>query len=156
MGHGHSHAGHGHGHGKRHVSKADADKRRSIHPRERHSHEPAGDGSGRNALTAALVLTGLFMIVEVVIGFWSGSLSLPVRRTAARPRTQKRTCGYRRGEVMGALLDAAALGVAGVLIIVEAIERLASGEHHVQGFWLLLTAALGLCVNLIAAWILAT
>jgi cobalt-zinc-cadmium efflux system protein len=170
MGHGHSHAGHGHGHGH---SKPHVDRSRSIHPRERHSHEPAKDTSGRRALTVALVLTGAFMFVEVVVGFWSGSLallsdaghmlndtaalglSLVVAFIAARPRTQKHTFGYRRAEVMGALINAAALGVAGILIVVEAIERLVEGSHHVEGFWLLLTAALGLCVNLIAAWILA-
>lgn len=172
MGHGHSHAGHGHGSGKRHEHKAET--RRSTHPRERHSHEPAGDTTGRRALTISLVLTGTFMLVEVGIGFWSGSLSLladaghmlndtaalglslVVAAIALRPRTTKHTFGYRRAEVMGALINAAALGVAGGLIVVEAIERLVGGTHHVEGFWLLVTAALGLCVNLISAWILAT
>src|SRR5262245_35037586 len=117
MGHGHSHAehGHGHGHGKRHVHRGEVEK--------------SDASKARGALTISLALTGAFMLVEVVIGFWSGSLalvadaghmlndtaalalSLIVAWIAGRPRTVKHTFGYRRAEVMGALINAAALGV---------------------------------------------
>jgi cobalt-zinc-cadmium efflux system protein len=184
MGHGHSHAGHGHGHGaaKPHRRKERGDEepgrsehgeRRSRPSSERHDHRAPEDKSGRRALTAALALTASFMLVEVVVGFWTGSLalladaghmlndaaalalSLVVAWIAMRPRTAKHTFGYRRAEVMGALMNAAALGVAGVLIVVEAAERLWAESGHVEGIPLLFTASLGLAINLVSAWILA-
>src|SRR5690606_37301233 len=83
------------------------------------------------------------------------ALSLVVTWIAARPRTAKHTFGYRRAEVMGALVNAAALGVAGVLVIAEAIERLGS-PPEIRGMGLIVTAGLGLVVNLASAWVLAS
>jgi cobalt-zinc-cadmium efflux system protein len=83
------------------------------------------------------------------------ALSLIVADRDAAPHDEA-TFGYRRAEVMGALINAAALGVAGVLIVVEAIERMVGDMPEVRGFGLLITASLGLAVNLVAAWILST
>ncbi|MCZ7678779.1 MAG: cation transporter [Sandaracinaceae bacterium] len=82
-----------------------------AHAHEAHAHAEHGHGHAskiatpRGALTVALALTVSFMIVEVVVGFWSGSLalladaghmlndaaalalSLVVTWIAARPRT---------------------------------------------------------------------
>lgn len=147
MGHGH---GHGHGHGDAHS----------------HQHAP------RRALSLALGLTAFFMLVEVVAGFWSGSLalladaghmlndaaalglSLLITWIAERPRTTKHTFGFRRAEVMGALINAVALGVAGILIVSEAIERIGA-PTEVRGLGMMVVAVLGLLVNLASAWILA-
>lgn len=163
MAHDHVHHGHGHGHGHAHGHG---------HKHAGHSHDHA-QHAPRRALTIALALTASFMIVEVVVGFWSGSLalladaghmlndaaalalSLVVTWIAARPRTTKHTFGYRRAEVMGALLNAVALGVAGVLVIAEAIERL-EDPPAIRGLGLIVTAGLGLVVNLVSAWVLAS
>src|SRR5262245_36594235 len=135
MGHGHGHGGKKHRHSD-HGHDHAHEERRSRPSRERHDHRAPEDTSGRRALGISLALTCAFMVVEVVVGFWSGSLalladaghmlndaaalglSLVVAWIAMRPRTAKHTFGYRRAEVMGALLNAAALGVAGVLIVV--------------------------------------
>lgn len=154
MGHGHAHSHHGHGH-------------------HGHGHGAARpSGGARGALATALGLTVLFMVVEVVVGFWSGSLALladaghmlndaaalglswVVTFIAARPRTAKLTYGYRRAEVMGALLNAVALGVAGILIVIEAIERLGA-PSEVRGVGMLATAVVGLGVNLVSAYLLS-
>jgi cobalt-zinc-cadmium efflux system protein len=151
MGHGHSHHGSGHHHG----------------------HAPHDEQAPRRALTAALVLTSGFMVVEAVVGLWSGSLALladaghmlndaaalalsvVVTWIAARPRTPQHTFGYRRAEVVGAMVNAAALGVAGVLVILEAVERLGA-PPPLRGMGLVVTAGLGLLVNLASAWILSS
>lgn len=152
-GHAHTHGGHAHSHGG-------------------HAHDH-GQSAPRRALTFALVLTGTFMLVEVAVGLWSGSLalladaghmfndaaalalSLVVTWIAAKPRTTRHTFGYRRAEVVGALVNAVALGVAGVLIVTEAIERL--GEPPpIRGAGLVATAGVGLAVNLASAWVLAS
>ncbi len=156
MGHAHTHEHHGHAH----------------HHGHGHGHaKPAA--TPRGALTVALGLTAAFLVVEVVVGFWSGSLalladaghmlndvaalglSLVITWVAARPRTTKHTYGYRRAEVMGAMINAVALAVAGALIVSEAIERIEE-PHPIRGIGMLLTAALGLGVNLASAWVLAS
>lgn len=143
------------------------------HAHGHHGHAHDHQAAPRSALTDALVLTASFMFVEVAVGFWSGSLalladaghmfndaaalalSLVVTWIAARPRTTKHTFGYRRAEVMGAFLNAVALGVAGVMVVVEAIERLGD-PPPIRGAGLMITAGLGLVVNLTSAWVLAS
>lgn len=149
-------SGHGHGQG----------------PGGGHGHGPALRGAPRRALATALLLTTGFMIVEVVVGLWSGSLALladaghmlgdagalglafVVAQIAMRPRSVRKTYGYRRAEVLGALLNAVALLVAAGWIVLEAIERLAE-PPDVRGAGVLGTAVLGLLVNLVSAWVLS-
>ncbi len=143
--------GHGHGHG--------------------HDHHGHGDAPAR-ALGAALVLTASVMVVEVVVGFWSGSLalladaghmlndaaalglSLLVTWVAARPRTVRHTFGLRRAEVVGAFVNAVSLGVAGILVIHEAVQRFGAAPE-IRGVGMLVAATLGLVANLASAWILS-
>lgn len=109
------------------------------------------------------------MVVELVVGLWSESLalvadaghmlndaaalglSLFVAHLARRPRTVRHTYGFRRAEVMGALGNAVMLGIAGALVLWEAVERL--GEpREVQGLGVLVAAVIGLIVNLVVAF----
>lgn len=137
-----------------------------------HGHDHGHQAAPRRALTAALSLTLLFMAVEVVVGFWANSLalladaghmlndaaalglSLFITWLAARPRTSRHTFGFRRAEVVGALANAVFLGVAGVLIVREAIARIGA-PAEVRGIGMMATAVVGLLVNLASAWILA-
>jgi len=111
------------------------------------------------------------MGVEVVVGLWTNSLSLladaghmlsdataliaslVVANIALRPRSPRNTYGYRRAEVLAALLNAALLAVAAVAIVYEAIERFAD-PPRIDGSGMLITAVGGLVVNLVAAWVL--
>lgn len=123
------------------------------------------------ALVLALVATGSFMFVEAAVGLYTGSLALladaghmladagalalalAAQRFAARPRTERSTFGFRRAEVLAAFVNGMALAGVAVLIIKEAIERWFS-PHELDGHAVLLTAFLGLCVNLVVAAIL--
>jgi len=150
-------AGHGHGHGHGHGEHDHG-----------HGH---GSGAPRRALALSLVLTLTFMGVELVVGWWSGSLaliadaghmasdsgtlalSLFVAIVADRPRDRARTFGYRRAEVIGAFTNAVALlGVAG-WIVFEAVQRIAD-PREIHGEGMLITAGVGLAVNVVAAWLL--
>ncbi len=137
-----------------------------------HHGERPDPSASREPLARALGLTLAFMAVEVVVGWWSGSLALLadaghmlndasalavalfVARMATRPRTSRKTYGYRRAEVLGALLNASMLLGAAVLVVHEAIERLAS-PPEVKGLGVVVTSVLGLLVNLAAVWILS-
>ncbi|WP_019008666.1 cation diffusion facilitator family transporter [Deinococcus aquatilis] len=135
-----------------------------------HSH---GRQANARQLTAALALTGSFLVVEVIYGFISGSLallsdaghmltdvmalalSLFAIRIGARPADRQRTFGYRRTEVLAAAVNAGALFAIGIYILVEAYRRLQE-PVDVQTIPMLIVAVLGLIVNLISARILVS
>jgi cobalt-zinc-cadmium efflux system protein len=135
---------------------------------EAHSH---GRQANTRQLTAALTLTGSFLVVEVVYGLISGSLallsdaghmltdavalalSLFAIRIGSRPADRKRTFGYRRTEVLAATINAAALFAIGLYILIEAYRRLQE-PVEVQTTPMLIVATLGLLVNVISARIL--
>lgn len=111
------------------------------------------------------------MFVEAIVGFWSNSLSLVAdaghmladaaalalaliaQRIARRARTKQSTYGYRRAEVLAAFANGTALALTAVWIIVEAVERW-QRPVMIHGEAMMITAALGLAVNLGAAAIL--
>ena len=119
-------------------------------------HHGAGGGSSstehtRRALTWALALNGLFLLVELGVGWVTGSLALLsdamhmlsdvaalalalwAVRLALRPATSERSFGFLRAEVLGAFVNALLLLVACFFIFKEAAERLISGPPEVAG-----------------------
>jgi cobalt-zinc-cadmium efflux system protein len=126
---------------------------------------------GRRLLWA-LMLTATFLVVEVVAGLVARSLALLsdaghmltdsgalvlalyAQSLAARQRTGRRTFGYRRAEILAALVNGTVLTITAVAIIVEAVRRLRA-PPEVLGGPMLAVAVGGLVVNLLAAWILA-
>jgi cobalt-zinc-cadmium efflux system protein len=157
----HAHAGHGHDH---HDHKG--------HSHKGHHHHDHGANASARALGAALAITLGYSAVEAVMGMITGSLaliadaghmlsdagalglSLFVARIGQRPRSRNMTFGYRRAEVLGALANAATMLGISLYIMIEAVRRVQS-PPELHGDGLLLTAALGLVLNLVAAWILA-
>lgn len=154
--HGHAHDHHGHGHEHRHAD---------------HSHNLSVDAD-RRYLTGALVLIVGLMVVEVVAGIVAHSLallsdaghmltdagalvlSLFVIRLVQRPTGGRLTYGMRRAEVLSGQANGAVLLVLGALVTYEGISRLVS-PPDVAGGVVTVVAAVGVIVNLAAAWILA-
>jgi cobalt-zinc-cadmium efflux system protein len=138
-----------------------------------HDHDHAGHdaGDGVRRLWIALSLTGVFLIAEVVGGVLSNSLalladaghmltdvaalglSLFVAWFSRRPETDKRTYGYLRLEILAAFLNGATLLLLSMWILVEAAFRFREPEP-IAGGLMLIVAALGLVVNIVAAWTL--
>lgn len=150
MGHDHEGGGHHHGHGG-------------------HGH---AQPQVQRALLAALVLNGGYLVVEAVVGVWSGSLALlsdaahmlsdvgalalawGAAQLAASVARRELTFGFRRAEVVGAFVNALTLFAACVWITWEAVERMRAGPPEVGGAAVLVVASLGLLVNLGSAWFL--
>ena len=152
--HGHSHVhNHSHGHG--------------------HNHNACHGNAGRKQLGIAALLTGLFMIAEVIGGVISGSLALLADAghmltdfaalsmawmafvLAARPATSKLTFGYARLPVLAAFVNGLALFVIAAIIIKEAFHRYGHiDEHSVLAGPMLWVAIAGLLVNVIVFKIL--
>lgn len=140
-------------------------------PGHHHDHGPVLRGTRSRQLVWALALTLGFFVVEVVAGFLSGSLALLsdaghmltdagalglalfAQVLATRERTGRLTFGFRRAEILAALINGTLLAVTALAILVEAVRRLRS-PPEVLGGPMLLVAAAGLIVNLIAAWML--
>ena len=130
-----------------------------------------GHGGERRALAVALALVAGFAGLEAVVGLVADSLALLADAAhmlsdslalglalfaawlALRPATPERSFGWRRAEVLAALVNAVVLVVLGGWIVWSAIGRL-SGPPEVAGGWILAAGAAGLVVNLAAARVL--
>ena len=118
-----------------------------------------------------MLLTGGFMVVEVVAGLMTGSLALLADaghmltdfgalalawfafRVARRPADPRRSYGWHRVEVLAAFVNGLALFAVAIGIVIAGFERLAD-PVAVLGGPMLVVAALGLLVNLAALVIL--
>lgn len=125
----------------------------------------------RSRLLAVLVITAVFMIVELVAGLVSGALalvadaghmltdvgalglSLFTATLARRPADRKRTYGYLRWEILAALVNGAALFGLAAWVVIEAIGRI-SAPRPIQTGIFLVVAAIGLVVNLVSLRVL--
>jgi cobalt-zinc-cadmium efflux system protein len=122
-------------------------------------------------LRVVLILTGVFMVVEAVGGWISGSLALladaghmatdvaalglalVTAAIGARPADDRKTYGYRRWEILAALANGAALIGVAVWVVVEAIHRFGDPPPVRVGL-LLGIAGAGLLVNVVALSVL--
>jgi len=153
---GHTH-GHGHGHGRAHHHGPGSPAARAG---ERH----------RRPLVLAFALIVAFLVVQVVAGIVTGSLTLLsdaghmatdalglglalaaiqlATRYAERPRHQV-TFGMYRLEILAALGNAVLLFVVAVWVVVEAIRRLGD-PPEITAVVVLVVGGLGLVVNVTA------
>ena len=144
----------------------------TAHDHAHSHHHLAVFESQRRALWICLVLNASYMVVEFAGGLAFNSLALladaahmlsdvaglaialAAQSLAQRPATVLHTYGFRRTEVMGALVNGVIVLAATAWIVLEAVRRLSS-PPEVQGLGLLAVATAGLGVNLISAVILA-
>jgi cobalt-zinc-cadmium efflux system protein len=134
-----------------------------------HSHERATAAArSRPALGLTLALTSGFLVVELIAGFWTGSLALLADAghmltdvaammlalfatwIAARPPTPEKTYGYYRAEILAALVNALVLLIVAGAILTEAWHRWQTPSSVLAGPMAIVAAA-GLGVNLICA-----
>src|SRR5438093_8060487 len=131
-------------------------------------HRPTAAARSRGRLTATLVLTVTFLLVEVVGALWTGSLALLADAghmltdvgglglalfaiwVASRPPTPAKTYGYYRAEILPAVVNALVLLVVAGAVLVEAYRRLRAPPRVLRAP-VLVVALLGLAVNLVCA-----
>lgn len=147
-----------------------------------HTHEYHGDGhshghshahnANKKALTISFCLIAGFMVVEFIGGILTNSLallsdaghmlsdsvalglSLAALIFGQRAATVDKTYGYKRFEILAALLNGIALVVLSIYILYEAIMRLSS-PPDVIGKGMIIISTIGLIINIIVAWILS-
>jgi len=119
-----------------------------------------------------LTLIVAFMIGEVVVAVWAGSLALLADAghmltdagalgaslwalcLAARPAAGAMTFGFKRAEILSAAANGLTLAVVGAVVLVTAIDRLIH-PLHVHGAAVTVVAGVGVAVNLVATSVLA-
>jgi len=144
----------------------------STHRLEHGSHAahaaaaaPVSSRREHRAYALSTVLTLVYAIVEMVGGFWTGSLALlsdaghmffdvlalsvawAASGLAQRPPTSRHSFGLVRVEVLGGLLNGVLMLMVILLIALAAVDRLRA-PVAIDGFWTLLIAGAGLAVNL--------
>ena len=141
-----------------------------------HANGPARGirgASNRRLLALSLAITSVVMVVQIVGAALSGSLALLAdaahmftdaaalvialiaSTVAARPANDRRTFGYQRAEVFGALVNAVILIVLSGWVAIEGVRRLVEpGEVEVAGGLMLVVAIVGLVANGVAMWLL--
>jgi len=136
-----------------------------------HSHSDSRSDQQKNLLIV-LLMTGTYMVIEVVGGLLTGSLALLADAghmltdvaalglsafamwMAARPSTPEKSYGYHRAEILAAVTNAVALLLLAVWILYEAYRR-AFEPPHVLGVPMLLIGLVGLAVNVASMKLLA-
>lgn len=136
-----------------------------------HAHGHDHTRSSRRALALALGINTAFLVVEVAGALLADSLalfadavhmltdsaSLGLALFAAwvstRPADAKRTYGYHRAEVIGALVNGLLLIAAVVYVLVDAYDRF-QDPRAVDPLVVVAVGVVGLGANLAAAWVL--
>ena len=128
-------------------------------------------GSG-HALAISAWLTGLYFIVELIVGLWTGSVAVlsdalhtfsavggvlvavVAARIARRPADATYTFGRRRAEVIGALVNGAFLLGMAVLVIVMGAMRLGAPIELATGpmLWVAFGGLLTEVISLALLW----
>ena len=129
-----------------------------------HGHAEGGD----KRLVGAVLVNVLLTVAQVAGGLLSGSLSLVAdalhnlndaaslgialvaRRIARRPADDRRTFGYRRAEVIGALINLTTLVIVGLYLIYEAVSRYFD-PRPIHGWVVVWVAGIALVVDIATA-----
>ncbi|MGM9451988.1 cation diffusion facilitator family transporter [Legionella bozemanae] len=129
--------------------------------------------SKEQLLWFALLLTGGFLIAEVIGGIITGSLALIsdaahmltdvtaltialiAIRISKRPADERRTFGYHRLEILAAAFNAVLLFVVALYIMFEAYQRLKQ-PPEIYSLGMLIIASIGLFVNLASMYLLSS
>lgn len=142
-----------------------------------HSHHDHHDHhhalpSNQKVLWVAFIIIASFMLVEIIGGLVTGSLallsdaghmlsdalaigfSLLAFKLGEKAVSERQTFGYKRLEILFALLNGVTLVAIAVFILIEAVKRL-SNPPDVATTGMLIVSSIGLLVNLFVAWYMA-
>lgn len=141
------------------------------HSQSHHHNHSHRDHKNRKVLLISFLLITGFMVVEFIGGFLTGSLALISDAghmlsdsvslflsfmaiwIANKPATKTKTYGYKRIEILIALLNGTTLVGISLYIFFEAYHRFYN-PVPVSGLGMLIISSLGLLINLLVAYLL--
>jgi cobalt-zinc-cadmium efflux system protein len=136
------------------------------HHDHHHGHSHTHDGK----LSLAVFINILLTIVQIIAGLVSGSLSLiadalhnlsdagaiviaiVARKIARKPASSRMTYGFKRAEILGALINSTTLIIVGIYLIYEAISKYFNPEP-IDGWIVVWVAAIALVIDAGTAWL---
>ncbi|CAM5205412.1 Cobalt-zinc-cadmium efflux system protein OS=Ureibacillus acetophenoni OX=614649 GN=SAMN05877842_10514 PE=4 SV=1 [Ureibacillus acetophenoni] len=136
-----------------------------------HHHHDHSHGANKKVLLISFIIITAYMIVEAIGGFITNSLALlsdaghmlsdSVALGIAlfafilgeKAANQRKTFGYKRFEILAAVLNGITLMLIAAFIFYEAIERFAN-PPEVATTGMLIISSIGLLVNILVAWIM--
>lgn len=136
-----------------------------------HHHSPEDSDHAHRRLSIAFGITAVYMVAEVVGGFVFNSLALLadaghmfcdvmalglswlVLKIGKKPPSDTHTFGFRRSEILAALLNGLTLWAIVGVIFYEAAHRLFNPQP-VAGAGMLVVASIGLALNVLMAGLL--
>ncbi|KAL4716004.1 hypothetical protein ACJJTC_003793 [Scirpophaga incertulas] len=123
-------------------------------------------------LLTALVLCGFFMVCELIGGYLAGSLSvmsdaahmlsdcggfalaLLAFHCAKRAPDSHMSYGYKRAEVLGAMVSVLLIWILTGVFVYVAATRLRSGEYHIKPDIMMVVSGCGVAFNVVLALVL--
>lgn len=135
-----------------------------------HGHDHTHGANKKTLLISFIIITG-YMIVEAIGGFvtnslallsdaghmLSDSISLGIALLAftlgEKAANYSKTYGYKRFEILAAVLNGVTLVLIAIYIFYEAIQRF-QNPPEVASTGMLVIASIGLLVNILVAWIM--
>ena len=133
-----------------------------------HGHDHGAENMGDGKLIAAVGVNILLTVAQVIGGVLSGSLSLIAdalhnlsdaaslgialfaRKIGRKPADENKTFGYKRAEVIAALINLTTLVIVGLYLIYEALWRFAEPQA-IEGWTVVIVAGIALVVDVVTA-----
>ncbi len=136
-----------------------------------HDHSHSTDNVSDGVLLWTVIVNLGLSVFEFVAGAISGSVALMAdalhntndaaalliayiaRRISRKGADEHYTFGYRRAELIGAMIQLTALILVGLYLVYEAVRRIFEPEPLLGG-WIMAAAGVALIVDVITAWLL--
>ncbi|XP_026156167.1 zinc transporter 2 [Mastacembelus armatus] len=125
--------------------------------------------AARKRLYVVSVICLIFMIGEILGGYFAGSLAVMTDAAhllvdftsfiisllslwlSSRPATHKLSYGWHRAEILGALLSVFTIWLVTGVLVYLAVERLISDDYTIEGTVMLITSGCAVLANIIMA-----
>ncbi|MGB0743922.1 MAG: cation diffusion facilitator family transporter [Opitutales bacterium] len=136
-----------------------------------HNHSHGTEDVSDGVLLWSVIINTALSLFEFIAGAISGSVALMAdalhntndaaalliayvaRKISRKGADAHYTFGYRRAELIGAMIQLTALILVGLYLIYEAVGRFISPEP-LQGGWIMAAAGIALLVDVVTAWLL--
>jgi len=137
----------------------------------KHQHSHGTDNVSNNVLLWSIIINLGLSVFEFIAGAISGSVALMAdalhntndaaalliayiaRKISKKAADEAYTFGYRRAELIGAMIQLTALMVVGLYLVYEAIARFLHPQA-LEGGWIMAAAGIALLVDAVTAWLL--
>ncbi|MGN1386818.1 MAG: cation diffusion facilitator family transporter [Bacillus sp. (in: firmicutes)] len=135
-----------------------------------HGHDHTHGANKKTLIISFIIITG-YMIIEAIGGFITNSLALLsdaghmlsdsislgiallAFTLAGKAANQRKTYGYKRFEILAAVLNGVTLVLIAIYIFYEAIQRF-QNPPEIASTGMLIIAIIGLLINILVAWIM--